>query len=230
MGGEEDPVRDAPLEFRERVSDAILGRREWVYLSEAEKGGLPQAVRARLHAADLSALEAKRHRLSFYENSTLLEIAGGELGGSGPRYFLETGDRTDELADGSLYAIPQENDPALTLKVTPENALDYLRFYLFFVHQENGPLFILDDLRHPALDLERLDEFRAVELEEEVRPPEVKDGALFWDYTFDVFLVYGDALYKTTFILDNGIVDETPLDVVAEGLPVNRLKGDYLIH
>jgi len=229
LGGE--PVRNAPVGFREAVSDSILGRREWIYLSEEEKRSVHRGERAELPALDdLSAFEVKRHRLSFYEGESLLEICGvGELEGSGPLYFLESSGRLDPLVDGSAYILPQEYDPALTLKLTPENALDYLRFYWFFVHKENGPVFILDDLRHPALDLDRLDEFRALELEEDVCPPVVKDGSPFWDYTFDVFLLYGDALCKTTFILDNGIVDETALDVVAEGLPVNRLKGDYRI-
>lgn len=229
--GDEERVRNAPVDFRERVSDSILGRREWIYLSEEEKRSVHRGERAELAAPDdLSAFEVKRHRLSFYEGETLLEIYGvGELEGCGPCYFLEGSGPLAHLVDGSVYILPQEYDPSLTLKLTPENALDYLRFYWFFVHKQNGPVFILDDLRHPVLDLDRFDEFHALELEEKVLPPVVKGGAFFWDYTFDVYLMYGDTLYKTTFIIDNGIVDETPLYVVAEGLPVNRLKGDYLI-
>lgn len=235
MSEEEVPVRDAPLEFRERVSDSILGRREWVYLSEEEKRRAYEIGRKVLPAAGLSALEVKRHRLSFYENATLLELSGGDLGagaalsGRGPLYYLEDRDALHPLSGGSAYVIPQEYDPDLKLNLTRENALDYLRFYFFFVHKKNGPVFILDDLRHPALDLDRLDGFRALELEEEVSPPAVKDGGAFWDFTFDVFFLYGAAIFKTTFTIDNGIVDETEDVPVAEGLPVVRLKGDYSI-
>jgi len=229
MGDDQEPVRTGPREFRERVSDAILGHRDWVYLSGEETQRLPPEVWKGFPAVPRpDAVEAKRHRLSFYEGETLLELCGtGESPAFGPQYFLESKGEWSHLVDGSRYTIPQDYFPTMKLNLSLDNALDYLRFYFFFVHKKHGPVFILDNLDHPAIDRDRLDEVFALEVEEELRAPEVREGPPYRDFSFEVCFLYSDTIYQTGFLLEDGIVDGMSDSLIAEGIPVRRLKDDY---
>lgn len=217
---------DSP-EFRNRVSASIFGRDGWKRLSENELIGLqpkgPEAYREGV--LGFSFIEARMVDLSFYPQTTLLELRVEAEGG--PLWLLRYGGSVHVL-DGTSAPIHAAN-AASPIKLSTENVIDYVRFFCFFVHGDEGPFFVVDSLEHPVFDRSRLDASQKALLEKELRAPEVESTSETGTHRVKASTVYGNLLSASTFeIKQDGDISMLDNKRVLGSLPINRLKGDYL--
>ena len=108
-------------------------------------------------------------QLPFYAGIALVRVNDNTWASStGPFWFLAKQGKMF-LLDGTSAPIHEANE-AGPVKVTEENALDYLRFFCYFVHGDEGPFLIVEDINHPALDQSKLQDATRKVIEGALRP------------------------------------------------------------
>jgi len=163
---------------------------------------------------------------SFYASVTLMRVNDRAWApNTGPFWFLAKPDVTLPL-DGTSAPIHEANerDP---IKITEKNALDYLRFFCYFVHGDEGPFLIIEDINHPGLDRGKLDNTTRKEIEGSLRKAtfegKTPGGALRASAT----LLYGSGLFFAQFSMtENGMVEMINDEPLAADLPVKPIKSD----
>jgi hypothetical protein len=166
-------------------------------------------------------------QLPFYTSIGLVRVSDPAWPpGTGPFWFLAKQGRMF-LLDGSSAPIHDANE-ADPIKVTEANTLDYLRFFCYFVHGDEGPFLIVEDINHPALDQTKLEAATKKVIEDAIRPAAFEgktgDGA----FEASAMVLYGNALFSARFSMTEGgmieMIDDEP---VAADLPVKKVKSNY---
>jgi len=121
-------------------------------------------------------------------------------------WYVGQGGKLTQM-DGTSKPIHEVNKQ-LDVQVSGDLAIDYLRFFCFFVHGEAGPFHIVETVD----DLELLGELPAEQqkqLEEVLHPPMVDDKEGEGGSHFVIAnVLYGDTLYRAKFkVLPTGQVE-----------------------
>lgn len=163
-------------------------------------------------------------QLPFYSNIALVRVSDTSWGGdTGPFWFLAKQGQMFHL-DGTSAPIHDANE-AGPIKVTDDNVLDYLRFFCFFVHGDEGPFLILEDIDDPALDHSRLDDATRKIIEGALLPASYEGKDDKGQFVAAALVLYGDALFSARFALtEDGMIEMTDDDPIAGDLPVKPFR------
>lgn len=165
--------------------------------------------------------------LPFYTSIALVRVNDASWPpNTGPFWYLAKQGRMF-LLDGSSAPIHDANE-ADPIKVTEQNALDYLRFFCYFVHGDEGPFLIIEDIGHPALDKDKLaDDTRKV-IEDALRPAAFEGTTAEGAFEASAMVLYGNALFSARFSMtENGMIEMIDDEPVAAELPVRKVKPNY---
>ncbi|SLM48078.1 protein of unknown function [Nitrospira japonica] len=190
---------------------------------------VPREVRERLIATLTSmdnsycisreTTDIKLARLSWYDQVSLLRVADSNW--QKPDlylyYLIEEGEqRAFYWLNGTSPPIHQVNKKA-PIKLNQKNALDYLRFFNFFVRGEEGPFYIVEDPKDPMIP-RHADVQRA--LEGVVRPATFEGINEKGHFLCDGVVFYSNALFIANFSINpTGMVNMLDDDPIAVNLP-----------
>ncbi len=157
--------------------------------------------------------------LSFYENIVLVRMTDTTWT---PRnlvlYFLVDQGNPIRL-NGQSWPIHDINSKA-PIRLTPDNILDYLRYFCFFVRGEEGPFLIVEDMDNSYIPKNMDPQTRTV-FEGVMRPASFEGMDAKGNYLCDAIVFYSNALFIANFQIQPGgfieMLDDEPL---AEDLPV----------
>lgn len=133
-------------------------------------------------------------------------------------YFLVSGAR-HFLLDGSSAPLHDANEITPPL-LTPDTVLDYLRFFCFFVHGEEGAFYLLERADHPLLDFPVDPATRQV-LESAARAPRYEGPDAEGNFVCSAIVLYGAAVFEAKFAISgSGLIEMIDDEPIAAGLPV----------
>ena len=128
-------------------------------------------------------------QLPFYTTIGLVRVQDTAWpAGTGPFWFLAKQGRMF-LLDGSSAPIHDANE-ADPIKVVEANVLDYLRFFCYFVHGDEGPFLIVEDVNHDAIDQTKLEPGMRKVIEDAVRLAKSDPKPQAADLLSDVYVAY----------------------------------------
>lgn len=166
-------------------------------------------------------------QLPFYTTVALVRVNDTAWPpGAGPFWFLAKQGRMF-LLDGSSAPIHDANE-ADPVKVTEANTLDYLRFFCYFVHGDEGPFLVVEDINHPALDQGKLEDATRKVIEDAIRPAAFEGRTAEGALEASAMVLYGNALFSARFSMtENGMIEMIDDEPVAADLPVKKIKPNY---
>jgi len=179
------------------------------------------------HTAAPATASIQWCQLPFYSTIALVRIDDSAwASGTGPFWFLAKQGRMF-LLDGSSAPIHDANE-ADPVKVTEANALNYLRFFCYFVHGDEGPFLIVEDINHAALDQSKLEAATKKVIEGALRPATFEGKTAEGALEASAMVLYGNALFSARFSMTEGgmieMIDDEP---IAADLPVKKIKPNY---
>lgn len=179
------------------------------------------------HVASASSASVGWAQLPFYTTIGLVKVDDTVWpGNTGPFWFLAKQGRMF-LLDGSSAPIHDANE-ADPIKVTEDNALEYLRFFCYFVHGDEGPFLIVEDINHPAIDQASLDPAMRKVIEEALRPAALEGKTPDGNIETSAMVLYGNALFAARFSMtENGMIEMIDDEPIAADLPVKKIKPNY---
>ena len=174
-------------------------------------------------AAQTATVEWRQ--LPFYTNIGLVRVQDKSWGAdAGPFWFLAKQGRMFHL-DGTSAPIHEANE-AGPIKVTGDTALEYLRFFCFFVHGEDGPFLILESVEDEAIDQARLDDTTRGIIEGAVLPASYEGEGEEGGHLANAVVLYGDALFSARFSMsEDGMIEMIDDDPIAADLPVRKFRS-----
>lgn len=179
------------------------------------------------HTAGAASAKVEWAQLPFYTTIALVRVDDTAWApNTGPFWFLAKQGRMF-LLDGSSAPIHDANE-ADPIKVTEANALDYLRFFCYFVHGDEGPFLIVEDINHPAIDTAKLDDSKRKVIEDALRPAAFEGKTETGALEASAMVLYGNALFSARFSMtENGMIEMIDDEPVAADLPVRKIKPNY---
>lgn len=179
------------------------------------------------HTASESSATVEWAQMPFYNTIALLRVDDTMWPSStGPFWFLAKQGRIF-LLDGSSAPIHEANE-ADPIIVTEEKALEYLRFFCYFVHGDEGPFLIVEDINHPAIDKSNLDATTRKVIEDALRPATFEGKTDEGSFEASAMVLYGNALFSARFSMsENGMIEMIDDEPVAADLPVKKVKPNY---
>lgn len=179
------------------------------------------------HNASAASAKVEWAQLPFYTTIALVRVNDNAWApGTGPFWFLAKQGRMF-LLDGSSAPIHDANE-ADPIKVTEANTLEYLRFFCYFVHGDEGPFLIIEDINHPAIDKAKLDDAKRKVIEDSLRPAAFEGKTAAGAYEASAMVLYGNALFSARFSMtENGMIEMIDDEPVAADLPVKKIKPNY---
>lgn len=166
-------------------------------------------------------------QLPFYNSIALVRINDTAWPpNTGPFWFLAKQGRMFHL-DGTSAPIHDANE-ADPIKVTEDNCLEYLRFFCYFVHGDEGPFLIVEEIEHPALDRSKLEAATRKVIEDALRPAAFEGKTDDGHFETSGMVLYGNALFSARFSMsENGMIEMIDDEPVAADLPVKKIKSNY---
>lgn len=179
------------------------------------------------HTANAASAKVEWRMLPFYTNIALVRVDDTSWPkGQGPFWFLAKQGRMFHLG-GSSAPIHEANE-AGPVKVTEENALAYLEFFCYFVHGDEGPFLIIENLNHPALDTAKMDDSTKKVIEGALRPTAFEGRSDQGALLASAMVLYGNALFAARFSMqENGMIEMIDDEPIAADLPVKKVKANY---
>lgn len=179
------------------------------------------------HTASAASARVEWCQMPFYTTVALIKVDDKSWApGTGPFWYLAKQGKMF-LLDGTSAPIHDANE-ADPVKVTEANALDYLKFFCYFVHGDEGPFFVVEQIEHPALDLTKLDGTKRRVIEDALRPAAFEGKAASGNLETSAMILYGNALFAARFsITENGMIEMTDDQPVAADLPIKKIKSNY---
>lgn len=179
------------------------------------------------HTASPATATAGWCQLPFYTSIGLVRVDDSAWApNTGPFWFLAKQGRMF-LLDGSSAPIHDANE-ADPIKVNEANTLDYLRFFCYFVHGDEGPFLIVEDMDHPALDTAKMDEGTKKVIADAIRPAAFEGKTAEGAFEASAMVLYGNAIFSARFSMtENGMIEMIDDEPVAADLPVRKIKPNY---
>ena len=177
--------------------------------------------------ANVETANVQWAQIPFYKTVALVKVDDTTWpSNTGPFWFLAKQGKMF-LLDGSSAPIHDANevDPIL---VTEDNALEYLRFFCYFVHGDEGPFLIVEDINHPALDTSKMEEATRKTIESTILPAAFEGKGEDGSFEASAMVLYGNAIFSTRFSLSgNGMIEMIDDDPIAADLPIKKIKPNY---
>jgi hypothetical protein len=179
------------------------------------------------HTAAPATATVEWAQIPFYSTIALVRVNDTAWpANTGPFWFLAKQGRMF-LLDGSSAPIHDANE-ADPISVTEPKALEYLRFFCYFVHGDEGPFLIVEDINHPAIDKTKLDDSTRKVIEGALRPAAFEGKTDEGNLEASAMVLYGNALFSARFsISPNGMIEMIDDEPVAADLPVKKVKPNY---
>lgn len=166
-------------------------------------------------------------QIPFYNTIALVKVDDPAWPAkTGPFWFLAKQGRMF-LLDGSSGPIHEANE-ADPIMVTETNALEYLKFFCYFVHGDEGPFLIVENINHPALDTSKLEDATRKVIEDALRPCAFEGKTDEGNFEASAMVLYGNALFAARFSMSqNGMIEMIDDEPIAADLPVKKIKPNY---
>ncbi len=166
-------------------------------------------------------------QIPFYNSIALVRINDSTWpDNTGPFWFLAKQGRMF-LLDGSSAPIHDANE-ADPITITEPKVLEYLKFFCYFVHGDEGPFLIVEDINHPALDTSKIDDATRKVIEDALRPAAFEGKTDDGHFEASAMVLYGNALFSARFSLSpNGMIEMIDDEPIAADLPVKKIKPNY---
>jgi len=179
------------------------------------------------YIAKAESASVKWAQIPFYNTVALVSVDDTTWpAGTGPFWFLAKQGKMF-LLDGSSAPIHDANE-ADPITVTEENALEYLRFFCYFVHGDEGPFLIIEDINHPALDTSEMDEGTVKTIEGALLPAAFEGKGDDDTFEATAMVLYGNALFSARFsISESGMIEMVDDEPIAADLPIKKIKPNY---
>ncbi len=176
------------------------------------------------HMVSVGSAKIEWRQLPFYKNVALVRVADSSWDkGIGPFWFLAKQGQMFHL-DGSSTPIHEANELA-PVEITEENALDYLRFFCYFVHGDEGPFLIIEDIEDDAFDHSKMDDAMRKVIEGSIQPASYEGKNEKGEFQTTGMVLYGDALFAARFSMtENGLIEMTDDEPIAADLPVTNKR------
>jgi hypothetical protein len=153
------------------------------------------------------------HLLPWYEKVALIRITDPTWKDKDLVIYYLTFNGNLYRLNGTSPPIHEVNSKS-PIKLTEDNAADYLRFFCFFVRGDEGPFYILEDIDDPFIPA-----FESPYAQEKLKnniQPITYEGKNSQDcFIFHATVFYSDALFKGEFAIRlNGMIEmlnDTPL-------------------
>lgn len=179
------------------------------------------------HTANTASSSVKFSPLPFYKDIALVEVNDTSWApATGPFWFLAKQGKMF-LLDGSSAPIHDANE-AGPIVITDANALEYMHFFCFFVHGDEGPFFVIEDINHPALDTAKMEPGVKQTIENTILPATYEGKTETGTHETTAMILYGNALFSARFaITENGMIEMIDDEPIAADLPVRKIKPNY---
>ena len=177
------------------------------------------------HSATVESARVEWAQLPFYKNIALVHVNDSSWGKDiGPFWFLAKQGQMFHL-DGTSAPIHDANE-AGPIALDESSILDYLRFFCFFVHGDEGPFYIVEDLEKSQLDTAKMDEATNSVVGDSIVEAAFEGKDPKGQYIAAAIVLYGDALFSARFAMtDDGMIEMTDDDPIAGDLPVMPFKA-----
>lgn len=177
------------------------------------------------HTANAASAKVEWAQLPFYKNIALVRVNDSSWGAeTGPFWFLAKQGQMFHL-DGTSAPIHDANE-AGPISVTEENVINYLRFFCFFVHGDEGPFYVVEDLEKSALDQAKMDDTTRQVVEGSIVDAAFEGKDDKGQFIASAIVLYGDALFSARFALTtDGMIEMTDDDPIAGDLPIVPFKA-----
>jgi len=161
--------------------------------------------------------------LSFYPSIAMVRVNDSSWGSDvGPFWFLAKQGRMFHL-DGTSLPIHEAND-AGPIQISEQNVLDYLNFFCTFVHGDEGPFLIIENMNDPVLPPDMDDSVRKV-IEDAINPASYDGMTEKGEFQASANVLYGDALFFARFVIyPDGMIEMVDDEPIAADLPVKKLN------
>jgi ankyrin repeat protein len=163
---------------------------------------------------------AERRALPFYDQLELIRFKdpSWDRENLALHYLVVTGEAPMEFRlDGTSPPIHQVN-AKLKVAITEENVVDYLRFFCFFVHGEEGPFYIVHSEHDPFVPdllwgkIEDPNVQSAARLENCFRPPAFHGRDAEGRFRCSAIVFYSNAIFYADFLIHSTGFIEMPSD------------------
>ncbi|ANM32306.1 hypothetical protein ABI59_16470 [Acidobacteria bacterium Mor1] len=132
-------------------------------------------------------------------------------------YFLSRKGRLFRL-NGTSPPLHEMNAKA-PIKLDEDNALDYLRFFCFFVHGEEGPFFVIERSEDPLIPA-MVRSSKAAKVLEEIVPATLEKVDDRGSFHCSATLYYSNAIFRAEMLVHlSGMVEMLSDDPIAADLP-----------
>jgi hypothetical protein len=157
--------------------------------------------------------------LPFYDSVALIKVRDPSWANQKLNVYYLTDQGNLFRLNGTSPPIHEVNAKA-PVKITPENVLDYLRFFCFFVRGEEGPFYVaetMDDANMPT----QMDETTRSVIEGTIRPASFESMNDQGHYLCDAVVFYSNALFIANFAVQpTGMIEMLDDEPIAADLPV----------
>lgn len=158
-------------------------------------------------------------RLPFYESVALIRVTDRSWANHELVVYYLTDQGNLSRLNGTSPPIHEVNAKA-PIQITQDNALDYLRFFCFFVRGEEGPFFVAESLTDAYMPEMPDDTVRSV-FEGTMRPASLEGTNDNGHYLCDAVIFYSNALFIANFAIHHtGMVEMLDDEPIAADLPI----------
>jgi hypothetical protein len=200
----------------------MIHRFPWIDLEEIEKQELLEHLQVRTNESSSTSVTMKMRSsvLAFYRGVRLIEV--NDLFAEGPQeksWYFYYQDSLVHL-DGTSAPIHDMND-LVRINLTTETVAEYVRFFCFFVHGDDGPFFVLEDIDSPVIDKKRNDFHKMKTIKDLCKPLEIITITHEGFFIVSGNVLYGNDLFGVKFVVSsNGVIQIIDEELYLEGISV----------
>lgn len=173
------------------------------------------------HAVDTATTQVAWSQLPFYDGVALIRVVDKTWSTFGlVIYYLSNQGNLFRL-NGTSPPIHEVNAKA-PLRINEDSVLDYLRFFCFFVHGDEGPFYLAEDLNDPYIPRTPNDDdtIRLI-LKNNLKSVEFEKTNEQGKYLCNGLVFYSNALFFANFAVQpTGMIEMLGDEPVAGDLPV----------
>lgn len=164
--------------------------------------------------------------LPFYETVALIRVQDPNWVNKEMCIYYLTDQGNLFRLNGTSPPIHEVNNKA-PVKINPDNVLDYLRFFCFYVRGDAGPFYVAEDIADPNMPTDMDGTTRSV-IEGTIRPASFEGMNEQGHFLCDAVVFYSNALFIANFsVQPNGMIEMLNDEPIAGDLSssINRPIG-----
>lgn len=153
-----------------------------------------------------SSTQVAWRMLPFYDTVALIRVKDPNWVNKKMTIYYLTDQGNLFRLNGTSPPIHEVNAKA-PVKINPDNVLDYLRFFCFFVRGDEGPFYISEDMSDPNMPTDMDATTRSV-IEGTIRPASFEGMSEQGYYLCDAVVFYSNALFIANFAVQpSGMIE-----------------------